>query len=419
MFSQLRQNIIALFTLQAATYALPLVSLPYLTRVLGTENFGRMAFAMAVIQYFTILTDYGFNLSATQRVAIVKDNQAELSKLLGAVVALKLMLCMAGALGLAMLLYFVPAFTQDWWLYTLAYVAVLGHALFPVWLFQGMERMTAITACSITAQLLCLMGLFAWVQDADDYRVAAGLQAAAPLVAGFLAGVILWRARVLRMCWPGWSYLAQTLYEGWHVFISTAAISLYTTTNIVVLGLLTNPQAVAYFAVADKLIKAVHGLTSPLSQAVYPYIARLTAHSRDAALAFIGRLLRWQSLVTLALSCGLFIFASRIVGLLFGPGFEESAFVVQWMALLPFIVGLSNVFGVQTMLNFGMKRSFSRILLGSGMINLALLVPLASHYGSQGAAVSVLVTELIVVAMMGMSLFREGLLTTLLYRGSA
>ncbi|MDP3761262.1 MAG: flippase [Ramlibacter sp.] len=419
MSRQLRHNITALFTLQAATYALPLISLPYLTRVLGTENFGRMAFAMAVIQYFTVLTDYGFNLSATQRVAIVKDDEAELSKILSAVVALKFMLCLAGALGLTVLLYFVPVLSQDWRLYALAYLAVLGHALFPVWLFQGMERMTAVTACSIAAQLLSLLALFAWVQDADHYRTAAALQAAAPLAAGVLAWIILWRAGNLRLRWPGRRYLAQTLQEGWHVFISTAAISLYTTTNIVVLGLLTNPQTVAYFAVADKLIKAVHGLTSPLSQAVYPHVARLGAQSRDAALAFIGRLLRWQSLATLAFSCGLFVLADFIVRILFGPGFEESMPVVQWMALLPFVVGLSNVFGVQTMLNFGLKRSFSRILLGSGLINLALLVPLASHYGAQGAAASVLMTELVVVVLMGLSLAREGLLSRLLYRSAA
>ena len=419
MSRQLRRNITALFTLQAATYALPLISLPYLTRVLGTENFGRVAFAMALTQYFSVLTDYGFNLSATQHVAIAKDDEAELSKILNAVVALKLMLCLSGAFCLAMLLYFVPMLTQDWRLYALAYLAVLGHALFPAWYFQGLERMTAVTACSIVAQLLALLALFASVQDSGDYRTAAALQAAAPLAAGVFAWLILWRSGRLKLCWPGWRYLAQTLQEGWHVFISTAAISLYTTTNIVVLGLLANPQAVAYFAVADKLIKAVHGLTSPLSQAVYPHIARLGAQSRDAALSFIGRLLRWQSLATLAFSCGLFVLADRVVGMLFGPGFEDSTPVVRWMAMLPFIVGLSNVFGVQTMLNFGMRRSFSRILLGSGLINLALLVPLASSYGAEGAAVSVLATELVVVLLMGLSLARGGLLSRILNRSVA
>lgn len=416
MSSRLKENIISLFTLQAMTYVLPLVTLPYLARVLGSENFGRIVFAGAVVQYFLVLTDYGFNLSATRRAALLKDDPAELSRMLSAVTALKLFLCLCGMMCMAALVAVVPAFANDWLLYYLVFIAVLGHAVFPGWLFQGLQRMSLITGCTVVAQVLSLLALLAFVRESGHYRAAAGLQAAAPLVAGVAAWFFVWRTDGLRLCWPGWFYLGRTLQEGWHVFLSTAAISLYTTTNIVVLGLITNPEAVAYFGVADKLIRAFLGLISPVSQAVYPHIARLGIESREAALAFIHSLLRWQLLATLLLSLAIFVFADSMIELLFGPDFAESKPVIQWMSPLPLIVGLSNVLGIQTMLNFGMKRSFSRIVLGSGLINLALLLPLAYQYAAQGAAISILLTELTVVILMALSLARSGLLSPLLYR---
>jgi polysaccharide transporter, PST family len=94
--ARLRGNIASLFVLHGANYVLPLITVPYLVRVLGPENFGRIAFVQAFIQYFVVLTDYGFNLSATRAVALVRDDPAKLSSLFSAVMIVKAALMTIG-----------------------------------------------------------------------------------------------------------------------------------------------------------------------------------------------------------------------------------------------------------------------------------------------------------------------------------
>ncbi|MHB1333964.1 MAG: flippase [Sulfuriferula sp.] len=409
--SALRKNIASLMTLQGANYLLPLVTIPYLVRVLGPGNFGRIAFAQAFIQYFVMLTDYGFNLSATRAVALVRDDPEELSRLFSAVMIVKTSLMVLGFGGLLLVVWLVPDFSQDWLLYVLVYLTVLGDVLFPVWLFQGLERMHHITVFTVLARALMVVAIFVFVHHQSDYRLAAAFQASGMVIAGLLAIAFIPRIVRLRLHWPGIAQLRHVIVDGWHVFLSTAAISLYTSSNVFFLGLLTNPTAVGYFAAAEKLIKAVQRLVGPVSQAVYPHVAALSARSRQDALAFIARLLRIQGAATLALSVLLFVLAEPVVHLLFGGQFQASVRLVEWMAVLPFIIGLSNVFGIQTMLNFGMKQSFSRILIASGLINIALIVPLAHWLGAEGAAISVVLTEIIVTTAMALMLSRNGLLS--------
>ena len=410
MGTLLRENIFSLFVLQGANYVLPLITVPYLVRVLGPEHFGRIAFAQAFIQYFVVLTDYGFNLSATRAVALVRDDPTKLSRLFSAVMIVKAALMTIGFGVMLLIVWVVPGFAQDWPLYILVYLMVVGSVLFPVWLFQGLERMRHITVFTILARTLIVIAIFAFVHNQADYQLAAALQASGMVVAGLLALAVVPRMARVRLHWPGVSQLRQVAVDGWHVFLSTAAVSLYTSSNVFILGLLTNPTAVGYFAAAEKLIKAVQGLVSPVSQAVYPHVASLSARSRDAALAFIGKLLRLQGVATLMLSLLLFVLAEPAVHLLLGDRFQESVRLVQWMAALPFVIGLSNVFGIQTMLNFDMKQTFSRILIASGLVNIALIIPLAHCLGAQGAAISVLLTEIIVTSLMALALARGGLL---------
>ncbi|OFC60712.1 hypothetical protein BAE30_07405 [Acidithiobacillus caldus] len=125
-------NMASLFTLQEANYALPLVTLPYLVQVLGPEKFGLIAFAQAFIQYFVVATDYGFNLSATRDVAVHRDEPQKLGEITGAVMTIKIVLPMAGAVVLAFSVLLIPTFRQYWPLYRVVYLTVAGAALLPI-----------------------------------------------------------------------------------------------------------------------------------------------------------------------------------------------------------------------------------------------------------------------------------------------
>lgn len=406
----------ALYVLHGANYILPLVTLPYLLRVLGAENFGRIAFAQALIAYFIVLSNYGFNLSATRRVAQIRDDPGRLSRFIISVMLVKTCLMLAGFLMMLGVVWIVPGWREDAGLYLVTFLAVLGGVIFPAWLFQGLERMRHITMLSLSARLVTVIAIFVFVTEAQDYRLAAGIQASAGVLSGLAALVVIPRLVALTWELPRWTEIRETLSDGWDLFISNVAINLYSSSNIFILGLLTSPVAVGYFAAADKLVRAVAGLLSPLSQALFPHVAGMAARNFKEAIAINRRLLWFQGSLTLGISVLLIFVAGPVVLILFGAELESSIALIQVMAFLPFIIGISNVLGIQTMLNFGMNKAFSRILVLSGIVNLILLFSLVPQLEAMGAAISVVISELFVTLTMAIVLWRTGFLMPLLFR---
>jgi PST family polysaccharide transporter len=407
---RLMSNMASLFTLQGANYVLPLVTLPYLVRVLGPEKFGLIAFAQAFIQYFVVATDYGFNLSATRDVAVHRDDPEKLGEIVSAVMSIKVTLFFAGALLLSLLVAFIPTFHTHWALYLIVYLTVMGATLFPTWLFQGLERMKDITWMNMGTRLLTTAAIFIFIHDPQDYVIAAGIQSVPVLLAAVPAWTVLRNARRISWRIPRFNSIRDQLHSGWHVFLSTAAINVYTSSNTFVLGLIAGPAAVGYFSAANKVVQAaVHVLLSPVSLTIYPHISTLAAQSKESALVFIRRILPYTALAGLVLSFGLWVAAAPIIHLVLGFQYNNSIVILQWLALIPFLLALNNVFGIQTMLTLGMNRTFSHILLTSAFVNIVMVIPFSIFFSGEGAAISMLITEVFTTVTMALVLHKRGI----------
>jgi PST family polysaccharide transporter len=403
------ENIFSLFVLQGANYLLPLLTLPYLVRVLGPYNFGLIAFTQAFMQYFIIITDYGFNLTATRDIAICRSDTKRVSEIVCVVGLIKVLLLLFSFVVMAVIVYSFHKFNQDGLIYYCSFVAVIGNTLFPLWFFQGIENMRSITVINIIAKVFTTILIFYFVTTPADTAAAALIQSLGTVIAGIVGLAVMVKQYPLLISWPSRALLVTTLRDGWYVFISTAAISFYTASNMFILGLLTTNEIVGYFSAADKVIKAVQGVLSPVSQAIYPYISALVTQSKQQALLFIRKCLILLGGISLLLSLGLFVYADKIVLLVLGANYGPSILLIQLMAFLPFIICLSNLLGIQTMVTFGLQAEFSKILVCSGLLNLVMIFPLTLIWSGAGTAVSLLITECTVTIAMAMVLQANGI----------
>ena len=154
---RLLSNFVSLSVLQGLNMILPLLTLPYLVRVLGVENFGLVNFSLSIIMYFNILVSFGFELSATREISLHRDNLEKVSEIFSTVMLIKALLLFVSFLILSFLLFLNETFNANIELYYITFLLVLGNFLFPSWFFQGMERMEYITYINLIFRILFLV----------------------------------------------------------------------------------------------------------------------------------------------------------------------------------------------------------------------------------------------------------------------
>ncbi|MFV9510452.1 flippase [Tepidibacillus sp. LV47] len=406
---RLVSNIFSLSILQGLNYILPLITFPYLVRVLGVEYFGLLSFATATIAYFQIITDYGFNLTATREVSINRDNKAKLTEIFSSVMTIKVLLMVLSIILLSILVFSFDKFAKDWLVYYLTFGMVIGQVLFPVWFFQGMERMKYITYLNILAKTIFTVAIFVLVREKSNYYFVPLLNSLGFIIVGIWSLVIVKKTFGISYEIQSLEMIKHHLKEGWYVFVSNIAISLYTISTSFILGLFTNNTVVGYYAAGEKIIKAVQGLYSPITQAIYPYISKKVHQSKIEGLILIRKITIILGLIMFTISLLIFMFAEPIVIILLGNEYYHSSIVVKILSFLPFIIYLSNIFGIQTMLNFGRKTAFSRILITGSILNIILSLVLVPLYQYIGSSITVLFIELFITLTMLRDLQKSGI----------
>ncbi|HRR62690.1 MAG TPA: flippase, partial [Paludibacteraceae bacterium] len=406
---KLTENFLSLSVLQGLNYLLPLITLPYLVRVLGPEKYGLVAFAQAFIAYFGILTDYGFNLSATREISIQRENKEKISAIFSSVMLIKFVFLILSFILMSVLVFSIHKFRNEWLLYFLTFGTVLGQVLFPIWFFQGIERMKYITWLNIIAKTIFTVLVFVLIHQKTDYVYVPFLGALGTIISGVLALGIIRKHFKVNFHLPSKNEVIHQLREGWYIFISTVAISLYSISNTFILGLFASNTIVGYYSGAEKIINAVQGLLSPVSQTIYPHISKIASESKERALKFLQKITILIGSSSFFLSLLIFLLAEVVIKILLGGQYLESIKVLRILSFLPFIVGLSNIFGIQTMLTFDYKKAFSNILIIASLINITLAFILVPFFFHIGIAFAVVISETFVTIVMFVYLQRKGI----------
>lgn len=409
-YRRILDNIMSLTGIQLVQYLLPLVTFPYLTRVLGPANFGRVAFAVAFIGYFQILTDYGFNLSATREISINRENKKKISEIYSSVMVTKLILMFLTFILMLVIISSFERFQGDPLLYIFTFGLVVGAVLFPVWFFQGVERMRYISVLRILSSLIYTALIFLIVRGPNDYLYVPLINSIGFIIVGVYSQHVVRREFKVKFVMPTLEDVKRQLVEGWHLFISMLAVSLYTTSNRFILGLLVNNTTLGYYAVAEDITRALQGLISPIGQAIYPYFSRIQAEDRERAKMELKKMVIIIGIVTFIFSILLVFAAPLIIRLLAGPLYIESIPLLQVLVFIIFAIGVNNILGIQGLVSFGYKEKFTRIVLFAGIVHLGLLIGLVLVVGSLGAAIAVVATEVFIGIIEYIILKRMGVL---------
>jgi PST family polysaccharide transporter len=388
------KNTALLYIVQMSSYIFPLITLPYLARVLGPSKMGIVAFASSFVWYFQVTTEYGFDLSATRTIAVHRDDPEVISRTFNSVMAAKALLFGLSFVAMVVIVGAVPRFRSDWVLFFASFLAVAGNLLFPLWLYQGLQVLQHVAVRDISAKFLSLVAIFLLIHRESDYVRAAGIQSGALALAGLVGLVMVPRLTRVRFQMPAWGEVTARLREGAPMFVSMAAMTLYGTTNVFILGLVSTSTEVGYYSSAWRIILALRMLVGPVVGALYPHISHMAARSQGDVIRFLRRYSLLLSAPFFLIGVVLLIAAPWIVAIVFGPKYLPTTLLLRIMAFSPFFLAISHSYTSYYMLAFGYDKEWTRMVVMGTVLNFAVLIPLL-HFlpGSQALAITTTILD--------------------------
>lgn len=396
---KLASNIVFLALTQIVNVLFPLILVPYLVRVLGSESWGKFSFVQAIIAYFVLIVDYGFNISATQRVAVTAKDIPSLRNVFYNVINAKILLTVISLLTLTIITFTVPKFAQEWRMYLLMTMMIVGYTLYPQWFFQGVEKMGYITIVNVAIKTIYLILTLCLIKTPDDYTLAAGLMGVSFLIPGIVSFII---ARNMvgghhTFSMPGTLFM---LKDGFPVFLSSAMSSVLYSSAIVFVGFITTDAITGGYAAMDKLIKAIILVFYPITTAIYPKVSKALSENEKDGINLIVKLSIPVLLLTLLLMAFFYFTEDYIVTLLFTSEFIQYTPIFNWLLIWMFFSVLNNFIGVQYMTASNRKSQYATAFLIAGVGTIILFPILIKKFSAAGASIAILCGEVSLTLIM-------------------
>ena len=359
--NKLFQNTVFLYLLTFSSYFFNFITIPYQTRVLGPELFGKVGLALAISTYFKLLFDFGFILSATEDVSINRDNKKRLSALLTSVNILKLFLIFIGFLLFVILIIIFPSLREFKLLYFLYFIYVAIDCFQPDFIYRGIEEMKVITIRNISIKAFFTLLIFVFLKEKSQYLLIPVFNICGSIFSLFAVYLHVSKKLKIKICKVNFKTIKEVFNNSKIFFLSRIATTIYGATNTFILGLIyPTGKTLGYYTSSDKILQAGRSMMSPISDSVYPYMVK----NKDFKL-LKKILLILMPIITLFGLIG-FIFAKEICVIAFGKEYAGSALALRYMIPLIWMALPSYLLGFPTMTPLGLKKEAnSSVIYGS------------------------------------------------------
>lgn len=391
----IRKNLAYNFLLSASQVLLPLVSIPYVSRVLSPEGIGRVSFIDSFTYYFLFIAEYGIILYGIREVAKKKNDKAARDVLVSELLALHLITSL-----IATTLYTIAVYVL--WdkigdvrllLFSVSYLLINSFAC--EWYFMGMERFRYITLRSLITRLLALGSLFILVKGGDDYWIYYGIMIVAAVVNSLWNNLNLFREVKLSFRHINWKqHLKYThITNGINLAMGVTLLL-----DNVLLRLVSTAAVVGIYALSAKVLRMVTLLITDSLQVFYPRISALRGEGNEnRKQEVMQRNLQFLVFFAVPMSAGIFLLAGPMVRLLFGEGYNDAIPTIRILSCFPLLRGLSLFFCNQVLIaHHQEKKAFISLATGN-LLYIPVMLLLSWQWQYRGAAVSLIIAEALVL----------------------
>jgi O-antigen/teichoic acid export membrane protein len=377
----LAENFISLSALKVLGYIFPLITLPYLARVIGVDKFGEIAFAAAVIVYFQTIVDYGFNYTAVRDIARNRTDLKIVSGIFSTIMTIKVILLFISFIILLLCIFIFPSFYENRLILLLTFLYIPGGILFPDWFFQGMEKMKYITIMNLLSKAIFTGLVFVIIKEKSDYIYQPVLIAVGSFLSGIVSLPIIKREFHVRFSIPALSEIITAFKGSWNMFVTLFVPNLYTNFSIILIKYFGGLIPTGLYSGGFRFIDLIDQLFMVLSRTFYPFLARrLDKHRLYVIISGV-----------LSIFAGLFLFfgADLLVKVFYTAEFAESAKVIKIMAVCPFFIFLMNTYGPNYLVLVGKEHILRNIVIFCSIGGFILSWIIIPRYSYAGVAITI------------------------------
>lgn len=379
---QLLTNFFSLSILKGLQFIIPLITLPYLVRVLGVEKFGLVNFSLSLSLYFGAIIQFGFAITSTREIARNLDNSIKVAQIYSATVYAQIFFSLVSIVIFHILTISFEFLQKNYLINICTLMFVISQSLFPVWFFQGIEKMKFISLLTITGNTVTIIGILTFINNRDDYILVPIIQS----ISGFvilIISIILIKAKMkISLTRPDLYEIRKIIKKSKDAFITQFAPNLYNNSAVFMLGVFSNNTIVGVYTASTRIIDAVISMGYILSNTFFPFLSRRL----NNFYIFHRIMIVTGSVLTLLL----FVMSEQIVLLLFGDNNLEIIKYVRYLSLSVILIFLSLTYGNNFLMLIGKENINRNITMVTSIMFFFIGIILIKFYNIFGATLMII-----------------------------
>ena len=388
----IKKNLAYNFLLSLSQVMLPLISIPYISRVLDPDGIGRVSFVDSFTYYFMSIAEFGIVVYGMREVAKKKNDQVEMRKLVSELLTLHII-----SSGFALILYLISVYLvwdkiHDFRLFLFSLSFLLVNFFACEWYFIGLEKFKYITLRSLCTRILGLASVFLIVKEPGDYYLYYAIMVVAAIVNSIWNNIILFREIPISFRNTDWKkHIVHTRITYFISLIYGVTLML----DNVLLRLVSSSAAVGFYAFSMKICRTAGILLSDSLLVFFPRIVSLrNAGDRNGMQAMLSKNLQLVILFCIPLCAGLYLLAAPLVNIILGPQFDPSITDLKILAFYPFLKVYNLFLSKQVLISHNQERLYMKSLSITGVLFIILTLILSYLYADKGACYAIILSEI-------------------------
>ena len=394
--SKVFKNGIWLTILQIVNTVIPLLTIPYITRVLGAEEYGMFSIALNWILYFQVFVEFGFGLSGARKVALLSESDDnKLNQLFNNIISARIILFVISFIILNIIALLSNFNTGIYISMLILFVMIMGTTFQLTWLFQGKQDMKFITIINVISRTISVILVFAFVKSSKNLYLYCFLYSITIFLSSIISNIIAYKKYNLVFHFSNIKDIKSEINDGKYLFASAAMTKIFGGFGITVLGIVSTAKITGIYSAIYKIPYILTVLFMPISQAIYPYNSSLFKEGLYKGINNIKKICLPIFILFFFPSIFIIIFRNLLVNILFGSEYSQYSIIVIPLVLQFLAAVVNNFLGIQILVASGNQKKYSKSLLIGCIAIMMFNLILGKIYSIYGIAIASITSELI------------------------